>query len=190
MKKFFYKSSLLALSAGVLLSSCDPEIDAPSASSGEADFSSYIAVGNSLSAGYADGGLYREGQLSSVPALLAEQFEAVGGGEFVQPLFTEAQRNGSGYLRLAGFTPQGTPITANVTTELAVRGLSPNGTPLYTKYTDNVNNLAVPGIRVADVASSTLASSAQQGNPYFERLTDNPGQTYLQYVQEQAQAAD
>ncbi|GAB3202889.1 hypothetical protein ABID22_001123 [Pontibacter aydingkolensis] len=188
MKKFFYKSSVLALTAGILLTSCDPEIDAPDPSSGEADFTSYLAVGNSLSAGFADGGLYRESQLSSLPAILADQFEEVGGGEFVQPLFSEAQANGSGYLKLVGFTPQGTPITETVTTNLAIRGLTSKNTPLYTKFTNNINNLAIPGIRVADIKTAGYGST--QGNPYFERLTDNPGLTYLQYVQAQAQAAN
>ncbi len=188
MKNIFYKYSLLALSAGVLLTSCDPEIDAPSKSSGTADFTSYLAVGNSLSAGYADGGLYLEGQLSSPSALLAQQFQAVGGGDFKQPLFSEAQKNGSGYLKLTGFTAQGSPITQNVTTELAVRGLNEKGSPLYTKYTGNVNNVAVPGIRVADVKTQGYGST--QGNAFFERLTDNPGMTYLQYVQAQAQASN
>ncbi|WP_051017730.1 hypothetical protein [Pontibacter sp. BAB1700] len=109
MKKFFFKSSMLALVAGVLLSSCDPEIDVASPSSGELDFTKYVAVGNSLTAGYQDGGLYREAQLSSFPALMAQQFETVGGGNFIQPLFTEAQANGSGYLRLTGFNPPAAP---------------------------------------------------------------------------------
>ncbi|WP_439880657.1 SGNH/GDSL hydrolase family protein [Pontibacter sp. MBLB2868] len=185
MKNIFYKSSVLALFASVLLTGCDPEIDAPATSSGQADFSKYIAVGNSLSAGYADGGLYREGQLTSVPALLAQQFEAVGGGEFKQPLFSEAQKNGSGYLKLVGFTPQGSPITAKVTTELAVRGLNSKGTPLYTKDTGDINNLAVPGIRTADF--KTPGYGSEQGNPFFERLTNDPMQTYLQYVQAKIQ---
>ncbi|MHA6249495.1 SGNH/GDSL hydrolase family protein [Pontibacter sp. CAU 1760] len=188
MKNIFYKYSLLALSAGMLLTSCDPEIDAPASTAGEADFSSYLAVGNSLSAGYSDGGLYLEGQVASPPALLAKQFEAVGGGEFKQPLFTEAQKNGSGYLKLTGFTAQGSPITQNVTTELAIRGVNEKGAPLYTKFTDNINNLAIPGIRTADVKTQGYGST--QGNAFFERLTNNPGQTYLQYVQAQAQAAD
>lgn len=186
MKKFFYKSSALALLAGVLLTSCDAEIDTPSSSAGQADFTSYIAVGNSLSAGYADGGLSRAGQMASVPAILAEQFKAVGGGEFTQPLFSEDQSNGSGYLRLAGFTPLGTPITAPVTDKLAVRGLNEKGTPLYTKYTENVNNVSVPGIRMADVQTAGYA----QANPFFERLINNANQTYLQYVQAQAEAAN
>ncbi|WP_299990178.1 SGNH/GDSL hydrolase family protein [uncultured Pontibacter sp.] len=185
MKKFFFKSSALALMAGVFLTSCDPDIDTPSSSSGQADFTSYIAVGNSLSAGYADNGLTRAGQMASTPAILAEQFKKVGGGEFEQPLFTEAQKNGSGYMRLVGFTAQGSPITQTVTTDLALRSQNP---VLFTKYTENVNNLAIPGIRTADV--NTVGYGSTQGNPYFERLTDNPGLSYLQYVQAQAQAAD
>jgi phospholipase/lecithinase/hemolysin len=185
MKKYFYKSSMLALMAGMFLTSCDPEIDTPSSSAGQADFSSYIAVGNSLSAGYADGGLTRAGQMSSAPAIIAEQLQKVGGGEFEQPLFSEAERNGSGYIRLTGFTAQGTPITETVRTELALRSQNP---VLYTKNTANVKNLAIPGIRTADV--KTVGYASTQGNPFFERLTDNPGQTYLEYVQAQAQAAN
>jgi hypothetical protein len=185
MKKFFYKSSALALMAGVLLTSCDPDIDTPSSSAGQADFTSYIAVGNSLSAGFADNGLTRAGQQASTPAILAEQFRKVGGGEFEQPLFSEDQRNGSGYLRLAGFNAQGAPVTEMVTSNLALRSQSP---VLFTKYSGNVKNLAIPGIRTSDV--NRVGYGSEQGNPYFERLAANPGQTYLQYVQAQAEAAN
>ena len=132
MKRHIYKTSLLALSAGLLLSSCDPEIDAPAASSGQANFAKYLAVGNSLTAGFQDNGLYREGQLNSYPAILADQFEEVGGGEFAQPLFTEEQRSGSGYLRLTGFNSKGNPITETVTENRAIRSASP---VLFTKFT-------------------------------------------------------
>ena len=167
---------------GLGLAGCQPEIEAPTASAGSADFSSYLAVGNSLTAGYADGGVYREGQLNSYPNILAGQFAKAGGGSFVQPLFTEAQSNGSGYLRLAGFTATGLPITANVTTNLAVRG-GTAAAPLYTKFTDPINNLGVSGIRMSDI--NTPGYGSVQGNPYFERITPDatPLQTYLQRVQ-------
>ena len=172
---------------GLGLASCQPDIEAPAVSAGSADFSSYIAVGNSLTAGYSDGGLYRESQLNSYPNILSQQFAMVGGGSFVQPLFTEAQSNGSGYLRLAGFTtPTATsnsaPITAAVTSNLAVRG-GTAAAPLYTKFTDPVNNLGVPGIRMSDI--QTVGYGSTQGNPYFERITPDAaaGQTYLQRVQ-------
>jgi lysophospholipase L1-like esterase len=175
MKKFFYKSSVLALMAGVFLSSCDPEIDTPSSSAGQADFTKYVAVGNSLTAGYSDGGLYREGQLNSYPAILAEQFKQVGGGEFTQPLFTEAQLNGSGYLRLTGFNESGMPITQPVTDKLAVRGVGlDNKTPLYTEHLEAVQNLGVPGIRMADVTTAGYGFNNPMGfNPYYERLLPN-----------------
>ncbi|MEZ5196641.1 MAG: hypothetical protein R2764_09630 [Bacteroidales bacterium] len=48
---------LIALLA--ILFSCKPELDEFSPSSGNADFSTYVALGNSLTAGYADGSLYR-----------------------------------------------------------------------------------------------------------------------------------
>lgn len=168
---------------GLSLAGCQPDIEAPSVSAGSADFSRYISVGNSLTAGYSDGGLYREGQLNSYPSILASQFAQVGGGDFVQPLFTEAQSNGSGYLRLAGFTTTGSPITASVTTNLALRtGATPQA-PLYTKFTDQINNLGVPGIRMSDI--NTAGYGSPLGNPYFERITPDgtPLQTYLQRVQ-------
>ena len=184
MKKFLkYSSPALAL-LGLTLGSCQVDIDNPKASSGGADFSRYIAVGNSLTAGYSDGGLYREGQLNSYPSILAQQFTAVGGGEFVQPLFTEAQTNGSGYLSLTGITPPtatslSAPITAPVRTNLAVRAVSPQ--ILYTKFTDPINNLGVPGIRMSDILTPGYGSD--KGNAYFERITTDPTQTYLQRVQ-------
>ncbi|GAC1586482.1 MAG: SGNH/GDSL hydrolase family protein [Hymenobacter sp.] len=172
---------------GLGLAGCQPDIDAPTVSAGSASFSSYISVGNSLTAGTSDGGVYREGQLNSYPSILAQQFKQVGGGNFVQPLFTEAQANGSGYLRLAGFTATGSPITAPVTTNLGVRG----GTaqfPLYTKFLDPINNLGVDGIRmssiqIANFGNFTSASNSANFNAHFERITPTgSSQTYLDRV--------
>ncbi|QNH62013.1 SGNH/GDSL hydrolase family protein [Hymenobacter sediminicola] len=169
------------------LAGCQPELDAPGADKGSADFSRYISVGNSLTAGFSDGGLYLEGQQSSYPNLLAGQFKAVGGGDFAQPLFQAGQENGSGYLRLAGFTATGNPITANVTTNLAVRTTTPQ--VLYTRYDAAVNNLGVPGIRLSDI--QTPGYGSQLGNPYFERITPaaNPLQTYFLRVKAEAATA-
>ena len=57
MKRYFYKSGLLAFLAVAALTSCDPEIDEPAVSAGEANFSKYVALGNSLTSGFADGAL-------------------------------------------------------------------------------------------------------------------------------------
>lgn len=66
---------------------------------GSADFSRYISVGNSLTQGFQDNGLYEKTQKNSYPALIAKQMARVNVGmdEFVQPV---AFGNGSGYMHL------------------------------------------------------------------------------------------
>lgn len=153
-------------------------------SAGTANFARYVAVGNSLTAGYADGGLYRDSQLNSYPNILAQQFRLVGGGSpFIQPLFTPEQANGTGYLKLTSLPTAasgGAPVTAPVAPQ-AVRG-TVNGNTLYTKFTGPVNNLGVPGIRMSDVQTPGYGSAA--GNAYFERLLPDatPLRTYQQFV--------
>ena len=183
MNLLFKRSAPFLALLGLALGGCQPDLEnSPKPSAGQADFSRFIAVGNSLTAGFGDNGLYREGQLTSYPNFLANQFRAVGGGDFVQPLFTEAQSNGSGYLSLTGFTATGAPITTTVTTNRAFRG-GTAAAPLFTKFTEPVNNLGVPGIRMSDILTPGYGSVL--GNPYFERLTPDatPTQTYLQRVQ-------
>lgn len=160
-----------------VLASCKTDIDTPAPSRGSADFSKYIAVGNSLTAGYADGGLYLAGQLNSYPNIIATQMKAAGGGEFKQPLFTTAQANGSGYLKLTGFDANGSPTLAQETSNLAYRS-----TGLLTKYTDEINNLGIPGMRV-DFAYSAQISAAIN---FFERLLPDAevgSKTYFSYIQ-------
>lgn len=83
--KYKYLSYIFILA---LISACQPEIDEFTPDQGTADFSRFIAVGNSLTAGYTDGALYEQGQKYSFPNLMATQFSPVGGGEFKQPLLS------------------------------------------------------------------------------------------------------
>lgn len=187
MKKFLtYAPPALAL-LGLTLGGCQPDIDTPKASAGGADFSRYIAVGNSLTAGYADNGLYLEGQQNSYPSILAQQFAQVGGGAFVQPLFPDANSNGSGYLKLNGFDATGNPQIVPVAGNAFVRP----PLPLLIRYTGTDNqNLGVPGIRMSDINTAgygqlMTTSNANNFNPYFERLLSGAdARTYLSYVQE------
>jgi len=48
------RNILLLLALGMLFA-CEPKIDDFTTTSGGADFSNYVAIGNSLTAGYADG---------------------------------------------------------------------------------------------------------------------------------------
>ena len=85
----------IALAAIAALASCEPEFensveDSGFYSSGEANLSNFVAVGNSLTAGYADGALYITGQENSFPNIMAQQFAKAGGSEtFTQPLMAD-----------------------------------------------------------------------------------------------------
>jgi hypothetical protein len=181
-----FKQHIYIIAGLLLLSACKPEINTPKPSKGSADFSRYISIGNSLTAGYADGGLYRAGQLVSYPSIIAKQMESVGGGSFTQPLFSTDQANGSGYLSLTGFNADGTPITTPVTSNLAIRGILPvpgfGNVTLYTKYSGDINNFGVPGIKLLHILYAPYGNL----NGYYERLL--PGSaptnstTYLDFV--------
>ncbi|WP_198001409.1 SGNH/GDSL hydrolase family protein [Nibribacter ruber] len=189
MKNLLHKLGAVAfLTSSLLFAGCDPEFEEDRTfSAGSLDLSKYVAVGNSLTAGYQDGGLYLEGQRNSYPNILANQFSLVGGGGFTQPLFTEEQKNGSGYLKLTGFSSSGLPTTAPVTTNLAIRGMgADNKTPLYTKFTGEVQNLGVPGIKMVDVTTAGYGYNNPLGfNPFYERLLSDqvaPTGALLPYV--------
>ena len=80
------KILLLTFAAG-LVSACGPDASGGGGSpdAGRGDFSTFVAVGDSFTAGYADAALYRQIQRSSLPSILAQQFAKVGGGKFEQP---------------------------------------------------------------------------------------------------------
>ncbi|WP_345948437.1 SGNH/GDSL hydrolase family protein [Mucilaginibacter sp. PAMB04274] len=164
MKLNNYKNIFLA---GLLvLAACKPTVDVAPATSGSADFTTYIAVGDSQTAGYADGGLYRSGQINSFPNIIAEQLKAVGGGNFAQPLFTEAQANGSGYKKIDRFV-DGTPVIVDVApSQTAFRSATPS---LFVKYSGDNNNYGIPGIRLVDAVYSSVPGYAN-ANPYYERV--------------------
>ncbi len=89
------KINLLYIVPMILLAACEPAIDEFTPSKGNADFTSYIAVGDSWTAGMADGSLYKSGQENSYPNILAGQFNYDKGGFnrqapfFKQPLMVD-----------------------------------------------------------------------------------------------------
>lgn len=161
MKRIFKHISLyIGILSVALASACKPELASFETRPGEADFSKYIAVGNSLTAGFADGGLYLEGQQVAFPNLIAEQLQQVDGGQFRSPFFAENQRNGSGYLELQDLV-DGQPVLRNVDDQLAYT--QPGQ---LAKYTDDIENLGIPGMRL-DLSGVPEFSAL---NMYFARL--------------------
>ncbi|MDZ7604091.1 MAG: hypothetical protein U5K79_00560 [Cyclobacteriaceae bacterium] len=175
MKNYINKLFPLVALA-VIMISCEPEIEVPKAQTGGADFSKYIAVGNSLTAGYADNGLYAESQMTSYPALIANQMNEIVPSEFIQP---DVPGNGSGYLYVSAL---------NLATSTPTFGFFPADANWLTQLTGPFNNLGVPGIRVKDITVPGYGASPSAGNPYFYRMLGGKAATtsYLQMVQESA----
>jgi hypothetical protein len=164
-----------------LLNACKPEIEEFKPANGNADFSTYIAVGNSLIAGYADGALYLSGQEYSLPNILAGQFKQVGGGEFKQPLM--ADENGIGF---RGATPVtklvlgyptdclGTVSLGAVpaSNEVNMANLAPVGDQ------GPFNNLGIPGAKAIHMVVPGYGAL----NPFYGRMASAPGNAVIDEI--------
>lgn len=161
-KKLFSRWTGVAMLATMGLFACQPEIEVIEPVSGTADFTSYVALGNSLTAGYADGGVYREAQINSYPEMIAKSMKEVNSSlTFKTPLMPEG--NGSGYLQLVGGAPA--PLPADPSAFASVAGGGP------------YQNMGVPGARVKNLTQVGYGSA--QGNPFYARFASNPGATVV-----------
>ena len=167
-----YKSQFLIGIISLFLWACDKGNDADP----KLDFSNYVAVGNSLTAGISNNGLYNESIKNAYPNLIAQQLKLVGGGNFPIALFPAGKENGTGYLKLAGYNG----IFPNIITEeknTAIVSLQP---PVLTKYVGENNNLGMPFMKMTDIDNPNL----RQTNLFFERLLPENSEkpTYLAYL--------
>ena len=145
----------------------DPE-PVPALTSGSADFSNYVAVGSSFTAGFTDNALFMAGQQNSFTKILSEQFAQVGGGEFKQPLMND---------NIGGFLFGGVP-TPSFGPRLYFNGEGPVPLPATptTEATTNIygsqgpfNNMGVPGAR----SFHLVAEGYGNFNPYFGRMASS-----------------
>lgn len=165
MKKLY----ILGLMAFV--ASCKPNIEPEKPSKGDGvDFSSYVAVGNSLTAGYADNSLYRSGQENSYPSMLAEQFKTVGGGVFRQPLLPGEYGYPSAKLVL-GSRQGPCDTTASLAPIPYTGALDTVGSSTNIFNTAGpFNNMGIPGIRCVDFVIPGYGYL----NPYARRMFVSP----------------
>ncbi len=168
------------LAVFVFLASCKPEVDDFTPSNGGADFTTYVAVGNSLTAGYADGALYKTSQMYGWANILGQQLTTVGGGEFVYPAVTSEFGVLPGKLKL-GFSTDCLGVTS-------LGPVSDSGQlDSYTNHIDYaVNNVGVPGAKVFHLLANGYGNPAYVtlglANPYFAKFssTTNPDISVLE----------
>lgn len=145
--------------------------------SGSADFSHYVAIGNSLTAGYTDGALFIAGQQNSIPNILAQQFALAGGGEFTQPLTAD---------NIGGLLLQGNVIQEP---RLFFNGSGPARleaaptTEITNTLSGPFNNLGTPGAKsfhlLAPGYGNVAGVATGQANPFFVRFASSPQTTIL-----------
>ncbi|MCC1485295.1 SGNH/GDSL hydrolase family protein [Winogradskyella immobilis] len=155
----------------------------PELTAGNADFSSFVSIGNSLTAGFTDNALFQAGQNNSFPNLLSQRFALVGGGNFNQPLTND---NIGGLLaggnQLPGFNPRlffdgSGPTTLPATPTTDIFSNNPTGP---------FNNMGVPGATSFQVVFNGLGNPAglqtnpPTANPYFIRMATSPNSSMLE----------
>jgi hypothetical protein len=134
---------------------------------GSADFSKYVALGDSFAAGFSDNALFIEGQKTSYPSIMAQQFTTVGGGAFKVPFMADNIGGFAGsttYLQRLYFTGVATSPIGMVT--------GPSTTVQGTVLTGGFNNFGIPGAKVGDLDLPGYGSAL--GNPYFARFATAP----------------
>ncbi len=172
-----------------LIFSCNPKLDIPEPSAGEANFSKMIAVGGNYLAGYQDGALYKKGQSLSIPALLAEQFKLVGGPHFFQALMPDNSGLGLNSKPWESWFITSSHL-GNKTNCQGVTSLSPlkntisisAATPYLTGVAGNgIQNLAVPYASLANYFDPSFGITSITGNtnPYYARIASDPGVSTL-----------
>ena len=174
MKKIII--STLAVSALFFTTSCETDFDTDVkdivVTKGEADFSKFISLGNSLTSGYRDGALYSGGQNESFPSMIAMQMKLAGGGDFKQPLMPN---NVGGFTNLPGFP-------GKLELKMVNGALSPVANSPAAAL-DNVasgapyQNMGVPGAKVSHLLAAGYGNPAGLtlglANPYFVRFASS-----------------
>ncbi|MDZ7612284.1 MAG: SGNH/GDSL hydrolase family protein [Flavobacteriaceae bacterium] len=145
---------------------------------GTADFTKYVAVGNSLTAGFTDAALFKTAQENSVANILASKLALAGGGAFTQPLTGD----NIGGLLLGGnliqppryyFDGSG-PALLPATPTTEVSDIKPGP----------YNNLGVPGAKsfhfLAKGYGNIAGLQTGQANPYYVRMASSPSASVLE----------
>jgi hypothetical protein len=156
----------------------------PALVAGSADFSNYVALGPSFTAGFTDGGLFIAAQENSFPNIISKQFANIGGGTFTQPWMSD---------NFGGLAANGTRIAnprlvfggAGPASLESIIGPVTVGTDIILNNPSGpFNNLGVPGAKSFHLVApgyGNITNFPAAANPYAVRLTGStPNATILE----------
>jgi len=162
MKKILIAIFIIA-SIVLLSSACDEynELTAPAIDFGSTNFTTFVAVGNSITAGYQSSSLYESAQMYSFGNLIAKHLNT----SFEQPLYSDPGTPG----RLEIVSLQ--PFISSANQQF--------GEPINSTLPRPYNNLGVTGALLYDILNATNANNcasalfAGKPNPMFDLVLRN-----------------
>jgi lysophospholipase L1-like esterase len=179
----------------------EPEPDASQcegASKGSADFTKFVAIGNSFVAGFQAGALFTNGQNNSLAAILNKQFECVGAPStfnqpdinaslgwnlfITQPFLADQTKPILGRMLLQGASPRPTPQAYPVGNIEALPNPQVNANFMYKGNKAQLQNFAVPAITVGQVltaATGDFANPSPALSPFYGRFASAPGTSMI-----------
>ncbi|WP_213190257.1 SGNH/GDSL hydrolase family protein [Cloacibacterium caeni] len=184
MKKIIL--SAFAISALTLVScntDFERDVNNMTVSTGNADFKTFVSIGNSLTSGYRDGALYLDGQKESFPSMLAQQMALAGGTQtFTQPLMPNNVGGFTDLFAASGNTEFYGKLTLSQTLSPTPSAPGANLDVIggAGKY---FNNMGVPGAKSFHLVTPGYGSAANlatgKANPYFVRFATSATTTVL-----------
>jgi len=179
MKKLFIYLSLLSLIALAIIGCEDySQLTAPSIDFGSANFSRFVAIGNSLTMGEQSSSVFEDGQKYSFGNIIAQQV----GVSYEQAILSDP--GSPGRLEIEKFNiVNGSPVPVLYT--------NPNqGSPTNLLYPAPYNNLGIKGAFLYDVLYTTNANNCYTSNfgvpnPLFDLVLRGNGTQLQQAIVQQ-----
>ena len=170
----------------IAVTSCETDIENPdatypdqyySADSGDADFSTYVAMGESITAGFSDNSLFAAAQMNSYPNIMAGFMSMADGGEFTQPYVSDnvggINVGGNQFWGPRAYFDGAGPafVSGSITTEATSVEPGP--------YSNMAMPLAGAITYVAPGVGSMEGLMAGQANPWYVRTASSNGATMV-----------
>lgn len=175
----FILSSVFCLLFSVF--SCRPDLKIPKPSSGDADFTKFVALGGNFMAGYQDGALYKDGQRYSIPYLIAKFMHLAGGPEtFAQPFMPDNTGLGinpkpweSDYQHASNLRYKLDCQNVNSLKPLKELFSVASASAYLQHQSGTFQNVSVPFATISQYDNASLGISSS--NPFYNRFAVNAG---------------
>jgi hypothetical protein len=168
------------------LMACETDVENPGANypdayldidSGDADFSTYVSMGESITAGVSDNSLFAAAQMNSYPNIMAGVMSMAGSGDFTQPYVSD----NVGGINVGGQQFWGPRLFFNGAGPAFVSGsITTEATNLVPgPYSNMAMPYAIAGSFVVPGIGSMEGLMAGQANPWYVRSASSNNATMV-----------